>query len=75
MINLSKLSLGIELGSTRIKGVLIDDGGNVLSVGNHDWENQLVDGIWTYDLEDMWEGVQDVYFQIKTDVENRYKIK
>lgn len=39
--------LGIELGSTRIKSVLTDMSGNVIASGAFDWENQLVDGIWT----------------------------
>lgn len=40
-----KTALGIELGSTRIKGVLIDYQGNVLAVGIHDWENSFIDNI------------------------------
>ncbi len=48
--------LGIELGSTRIKAVLIDDSHQVLAVGSYSWENQQVDGIWTYPLEQAWEG-------------------
>ena len=53
--------LGIELGSTRIKAVLIDeDHMPVLSV-SHDWENRLEDGVWTYSLEEVWEGLRDCY--------------
>ena len=40
-------ALGIEFGSTRIKGVLIDYDGNVLATGAYEWENSLIDGIWT----------------------------
>ena len=47
--------LGIELGSTRIKSVLINPAGEVLAQGAFEWENQLKDGLWTYDLEaDEW---------------------
>ena len=53
-----KTALGIELGSTRIKGVLIDLQGNVLGVGIHDWENSLIDNIWTYSLEEIHTGIQ-----------------
>ena len=42
-----KTSLGIELGSTRIKTVLITDNFQTIATGNYDWENQLIDGIWT----------------------------
>ena len=51
--------LGIELGSTRIKAVLIGADHSPIAAGNHDWENRLVDGVWTYTLEDIWGGLQD----------------
>ena len=53
LIEEGKTALGIELGSTRIKGVLIDLKGRVLAVGIHDWENSFVDNIWTYSLEEI----------------------
>ncbi|HAH70393.1 MAG TPA: ATPase, partial [Succinivibrionaceae bacterium] len=54
--------LGIELGSTRIKGVLIDPSdGTVLASGSHGWENRLENGIWTYHIDEVWTGVQDTY--------------
>ena len=37
--------LGIEFGSTRIKGVLINEAGRVLGIGVHDWENHLDNNI------------------------------
>lgn len=40
-----KTALGIELGSTRIKAVLINEENLPIASGSHDWENQLVDGI------------------------------
>ena len=43
--------LGIEFGSTRIKSVLIDENGAVLALGTYDWENRLVDGLWSYELD------------------------
>ena len=56
-------ALGIELGSTRIKACLVDadDPSTVLAVGEYEWENQLVDGRWSYALEDVWAGVQAAY--------------
>jgi sugar (pentulose or hexulose) kinase len=55
--------LGIELGSTRIKACLVDAGDPtvVLATGSHAWENRLVDGLWTYDLDDVWSGLQAAY--------------
>lgn len=53
--------LGIELGSTRIKSVLINPAGEVLAQGAFEWENQLKDGLWTYDLEEVWKGLQASY--------------
>ncbi len=51
-------ALGIELGSTRIKGVLIGPDQAPLAVGGHDWENAFVDRRWTYSLDDAWEGLR-----------------
>jgi sugar (pentulose or hexulose) kinase len=58
-----KAALGIELGSTRIKACLVDaaDPTVVLATGSHEWENQLVDGVWTYDLDDVWTGLRAAY--------------
>ena len=49
--------LGIEFGSTRIKASLISRNSTPLASGSHGWENQLVDGIWTYSLDDVWKGL------------------
>ena len=68
-----RTSLGIELGSTRIKACLIgEDPSTVLGVGSHEWENQLVDRLWTYSLADVWKGVQAAYAELVADVERRY---
>ena len=61
LIERGKAVLGIEFGSTRIKAVLVDEKNQPIASGGHDWENQLVDGIWTYSLDAVWEGVQDCY--------------
>ena len=53
-----KYSLGIELGSTRIKAVIVDSNGNTVTSGIHDWENDLIDGFWTYDLKNVWSGIK-----------------
>jgi sugar (pentulose or hexulose) kinase len=66
--------LGIELGSTRIKGVLIDEKGTPLAAGSYEWENKLVDGIWTYDLEDVWTGIQNCYQDLLADVNKQYNV-
>lgn len=64
----NQTALGIELGSTRIKAVLIDDGHNVIASGEHNWENKYIDGLWTYSLCDVWSGVQDCYSKLKANV-------
>ncbi|MCH5157283.1 MAG: ATPase [Clostridiales bacterium] len=53
--------LGIELGSTRIKTVLIDEKAKVVAQGNFEWENTLVDGLWSYSLEEVEKGLQTSY--------------
>jgi sugar (pentulose or hexulose) kinase len=68
VIESGKTALGIEFGSTRIKLVLIDDRGNILASGNHTWENQLENGIWTYALNDVWSGLRDGYRKLSDKV-------
>lgn len=70
-----KTSLGIEFGSTRIKAVLIDEKGTPLASGSHEWENQLVDGIWTYAMEAVWKGLQDCYQDLLADVKKQYDVE
>ena len=53
--------LGIEMGSTRIKAVLIDEKHNPVASGSHGWENRFENGVWTYHLDDVWAGLQDAY--------------
>ncbi len=69
-----KAILGIEFGSTRIKGVLIDDNGEVLAVGGYDWENSLIDGIWTYSLSEIYDGLKGCYASLKADVKEKHGI-
>ncbi|MCR5084701.1 MAG: FGGY-family carbohydrate kinase [Succinivibrionaceae bacterium] len=74
LIAAGKTALGIELGSTRIKGVLIDYEGNVLATGAFEWENSLVNGVWTYALEDAEKGVAACYAQLKAEVKDKYGV-
>lgn len=64
-------SLGIEFGSTRIKAVLIDRQFNTIASGSYEWENQLKDGYWTYDQEDIISGMQAAYRELKQEVKER----
>ncbi len=66
--------LGIELGSTRIKAVLIGEENEVLASGSHEWENKHENGVWTYGLEDTWTGLQDSYRNLARDVLERYHL-
>ena len=70
-----RTALGIELGSTRIKAVLIGDDSAVLAVGNHDWENQFVDRSWTYSLESVWSGLQACFAALAADVRQRHDVE
>ena len=71
-IESGKAILGIEFGSTRIKAVLIDEDNNPIAQGSHEWENQLVDGLWTYSVEAIWYGLQDCYADLRTNVKKEY---
>ena len=67
-----KAILGIEFGSTRIKAVLIDTDNKPIAQGSHEWENQLVDGLWTYSIEAIWHGLQDCYADLRANVKAQY---
>ncbi|MDO5424406.1 MAG: FGGY-family carbohydrate kinase [Eubacteriales bacterium] len=67
--------LGIEFGSTRIKAVLIDDRHEVIASGSHNWENRLENNIWTYSLEDIWQGLQHSYQELAKDVQETYGVE
>ena len=70
-VNLKTCSLGIELGSTRIKAVLIDEQHVPIASGDHVWENRLVNGIWTYMMEDIHTGLQDCFANLMRDVREK----
>ena len=70
-----KAILGIEFGSTRIKSVLINSNHEVIASGSHEWENDYVDGIWTYSEEAILSGLRSSYADLKKDVFTRYQIK
>lgn len=67
--------LGIELGSTRIKAVLIDDNHNPIASGSHAWQNRYEQGVWTYHLEDVWTGIQDSYRHLCREVAENYDVE
>ncbi|KGM16562.1 ATPase [Actinotalea fermentans ATCC 43279 = JCM 9966 = DSM 3133] len=69
-----RTSLGIELGSTRIKACLVGADGSTLADGSHEWENQFVDRMWTYSLEDVWSGLQACVAELQADVQRRYGV-
>ena len=64
--------LGIELGSTRIKSVLLDGNATVIATGSYEWENSLVDGLWSYSLDEVERGVQSSYKALADDYSSRY---
>jgi sugar (pentulose or hexulose) kinase len=70
-----RTALGIELGSTRIKAVLIGPDHAPLAVGSHDWENQFVDRIWTYSLDAVWTGLQECYAALAAHLQQRYDVE
>ena len=74
-IESGKAVLGIEFGSTRIKAVLVDEAHNPIASGDHEWENRLDNGIWTYTLDDIWTGLRDAYSNMAADVEEKYGTK
>ncbi|RZU33994.1 xylulokinase [Blastococcus saxobsidens] len=74
-ITSGRTALGIELGSTRIKAVLIGPDHAPLAVGSSDWENRFVDRLWTYPLEAVWSGVQHSVAALGEDVLRRHGVE
>jgi sugar (pentulose or hexulose) kinase len=73
-IGSGKTALGIEFGSTRIKAVLIGADHLPIASGSHEWENRYENGIWTYRLEDIWNGLQESYRKLSADVHEKYNL-
>ena len=71
-IGTGRTALGIELGSTRIKAVLIDETHQVLATGAFSWENRLENGLWTYRLEDAVAGLQASFADLAANVQAKY---
>jgi sugar (pentulose or hexulose) kinase len=73
-IESGKTALGIELGSTRIKAVLIGEDHTPLASGSHEWENRHENGVWTYSIEDVWKGLQDSFRNLSNEVSEKYNV-
>ena len=72
LIESGKAVMGLEFGSTRIKAVLIGEDFAPVASGAHDWENRYENGVWTYSLDDIHNGIQDCYRDLKEDVKKQY---
>jgi len=72
-MNLKKSVIGIELGSTRIKAVMLDENRNVIAQGDYLWENKLANGVWTYDMDLVNIGLKTCYKALKEDFEGKFK--
>ena len=66
--------LGIEMGSTRMKAVLVNKDNNPIASGGFNWENTLKDGIWTYSLDEVWEGFKSCYSSLLADINEKYNV-
>ena len=75
LIESGNTSIGIELGSTRIKAVLIDAAGTVLASGGYDWENSYINSIWTYGLDEVWQGIQGSYVKMAENIRSEYNME
>lgn len=71
-IETGKTALGIEFGSTRIKAVLVGADHTPLAAGSHEWENRYENGVWTYSLDDVWNGLQACFRDLQASVQAQY---
>ena len=67
-------ALGIELGSTTIKAVLVTNDFQVVASGSYVWENELDHHIWTYPLAKVWDGIQTSYAKLAAEVKSEYGV-
>lgn len=74
-ISSGKTALGIEFGSTKIKAVLLTEDFMQVASGSHDWESSYENGLWTYPLDAVWDGLQDCYRKLADDVRNQYGLE
>lgn len=72
MINLKETVLGLELGSTRIKAILLNREHTPIAEGFYDWENSLINGVWTYPMEEIHQGVEGCIASLMADVKTRF---
>lgn len=74
-IEAGKTALGIELGSTRIKAVLIGEDHAPISSGGYEWQNTLENNIWTYHLEDVWTGLAACFQDLSDNVQKDFGLR
>ena len=74
-MDLLKTVLGIELGSTRIKAVLIDENHLPIASGDYEWENKLINGIWTYSMESVHTGIRACFSALKADLREEFGLE
>lgn len=71
-MNLNDTVIGLELGSTRIKAVMLDKNHQIIAQGGFEWENKLEKGIWTYSYDLAIRGLKSCFASLKTDFEKKY---
>src|SRR5688572_27893563 len=73
-IETGKTALGVELGSTRIKAVLIGEDHKPIASGSYEWENRYENGVWTYHIDEVWTGLQESYKNLSNEVQSKYSV-
>lgn len=71
-MDLNHTVMGIELGSTRIKAVMLDRNHEVLASGSFSWENSLLNGVWTYSMEEVRTGMQSCFAELRKDLKEKH---
>lgn len=70
LVDSGQLSVGIELGSTRIKTIAIAPNCETIATGAFEWENKYENGYWTYSINDVWVGIQKSYAEMSEAIQN-----
>jgi sugar (pentulose or hexulose) kinase len=74
-MDLKKTVIGIELGSTRIKAVMVDQNFKSIASGDFEWENRLENGIWTYHYDEVETGLRTCFVRLCSDGKAKFGVE
>ncbi len=53
---------------------MVTDDFQTVASGDFNWENKLVNNIWTYPVDEIWQGIQASYKQMADSVQSTFGV-